>query len=237
MGTSNIEALVFDVFGTVVDWRSSIASEAQKVLTKHGADLDWNAFADNWRKGYAPAMDRVRTGEIPWHNLDDLHRMLLDDLLEDYGVTGIRESDIYRLNQSWHRLTPWPDSVEGLQILKSHFVISTLSNGNFSMLTNMAKFSGLPWDCIISAELAGHYKPDQITYQTACSLLSLPPDKVMMVAAHTGDLEAAKQVGMKTAYVHRPLEFGPNRKIPMPDPSQFDVTAQNFLGLATSLQC
>lgn len=228
---NSIRALTFDVFGTVVDWRGTIIEEGNR----WEIDLDWAAFADDWRAGYQPAMQRVRSGELGWTSIDDLHRTILNDLLPDFGLTGLNEEKLAHLNRVWHRLRPWPDAVEGLTLLKQKYVIATLSNGNVSLLTNMAKNAGLPWDCILSAELAHHYKPDPEAYLAACRLLDLPPEQVLMVAAHEGDLHAAASVGMRTAYVHRPLENGPQRPKPWPQET-FDVMAKDFVDLAEQLQ-
>ena len=230
-----VRALVFDVFGTVVDWRTSIIREGQQLTRTRGIQADWVAFADGWRSGYGPAMNRVRTGELPWTRIDDLHRMILDDLLVEFSITGLSEDEIDHLNRAWHRLMPWPDTVVGLYRLKSRYLISTLSNGNVSLLTNMAKNAGLPWDCVLSAELTGHYKTDPEVYEKAAELLDLPPNRVMMVAAHRGDLVAAKEVGFRTALVHRPLEYGPDRDVDLsPDP-RFDYSAMSFIELAEQM--
>ncbi len=235
MLADTVKALTFDVFGTVVDWRSSIARECAGVGEAKGISVDWEAFADDWRAGYGPSMSRVRSGELPWTTIDKLHRMVLDELLEKFGIPDLSEDETDDLNRAWHRLDPWPDSVEGLARLRGKFVIATLSNGNVALLTNMAKRAGLPWDCILSAELARHYKPDPESYQTAAALLGLPVEQVMMVAAHKGDLRAARAVGLRTAFVPRPDEFGPNREVDTePDPA-FDVVASDFLELADKL--
>ena len=235
MLADTVKALTFDVFGTVVDWRSSIARECAMVGEAKGISADWEAFADDWRAGYGPSMGRVRSGELPWTTIDKLHRMVLDELLEKFEITDLSEDEKDDLNRAWHRLDPWPDSVEGLARLRGKFVIATLSNGNVALLTNMAKRAGLPWDCILSAELARHYKPDPESYETAAALLGLPVDQVMMVAAHKGDLHAARAVGLRTAFVPRPDEFGPNREVDTePDPA-FDVVASDFLELAEKL--
>ena len=228
-------ALAFDVFGTVVDWRSSVIAELEAFGKSHGVEWDWPAFADKWRKGYLPAMDLVRRGELPWTRIDDLHRMILEDLLRDAGITAVSDADVDKLNRAWHRLDPWPDSVAGLTRLKSKFVITTLSNGNVSLLTNMAKRAGLPWDCVISAELFHHYKPDREAYLGCADLLDVPPDELMLVAAHPGDLRAAQQAGLRAAYVTRPLEYGPNQREHGITDGEFDFTATNFLDLADQL--
>jgi 2-haloacid dehalogenase len=228
-------ALAFDTFGTVVDWRTSIIGELDEFGKARGIQRDWQAFADNWRKGYLPAMDRVRKGELPWTKIDDLHRMILDDLLREADVTGISDSDVDHLNRAWHRLAPWPDSVSGLTRLKERFLITTLSNGNLSLLTNMAKRAGLPWDCVISAELFHHYKPDPEAYLGTAELLDVAPGELMLVAAHPGDLRAARETGLMTGYVARPLEYGPNQRPHRFDDDEFDVTATDFLDLAAQL--
>ncbi|MBI1297846.1 haloacid dehalogenase type II [bacterium] len=233
---SQVSALTFDVFGTVVDWRTSIIREGQLLSLRKGIDVDWPRFADAWRAGYAPAMQQVRSGELPWLKIDQLHRRILDGLLDEFGLRGLTEPELDDLNCAWHRLIPWPDAVLGLHRLKADYVIATLSNGNVSLLTHMAKNTGLPWDCILSAELVGHYKPDAEVYLKAADLLGLPPEQVMMVAAHKGDLHAARAVGMRTAYVPRPLEYGPNGDADLtPDP-EFDVVANDFIELTQKLR-
>ena len=232
-----VNALVFDVFGTVVDWRSSIIREGQLLGQRKGIDVDWVAFADAWRAGYQPAMKRVRSGQIPWTNIDGLNRLILDDLLRQFGIRGLTEAEIDHFNRAWHRLWPWPDSVGGLHRLSRGYIVSTLSNGNVSLLTNMAKYAGLPWDCILSAELFAHYKPDPEVYAGAARLLGPAPAQVMMVAAHVDDLVAARKVGLRTALVTRPLEYGPRRKA---DTAQdgagiADFIASDFMDLATQL--
>jgi len=220
---TSTNALVFDVFGTVVDWRGSVIREGQLLGQRKGIKADWVAFADAWRGGYQPAMQRVRSGQIPWTNIDGLNRLILNDLLVQFNIKGLSEAEIDHFNRAWHRLWPWPDSVGGLHRLSAGFIVSTLSNGNVSLLTNMAKYAQLPWDCILSAELFGHYKPDPEVYLGAAKLLGPAPAQVMMVAAHVDDLTAAKKVGLKTALVTRPLEYGPQRKAD---------TAQDGVGIA-----
>jgi 2-haloacid dehalogenase len=235
LDVSQVKALTFDVFGTVVDWRGSIVRDCTKFGAERGINVDWATFADTWRSAYRPSMDRVRRGELPWTNLDTLHRMVLDELLVKFGISGLSEADIDHLNRVWHRLDPWPDAVEGLTRLRRRFVLATLSNGNVALLTNMAKYGGLPWDCILSAELAQHYKPDAETYLTAAALLGLRPEQVMMVAAHKDDLRAAQRVGLKAAFVTRPYERGPDHTPDVsPDPG-FDVNASDFNDLAGKL--
>jgi 2-haloacid dehalogenase len=232
---NSVKALTFDVFGTVVDWHGSIIREGQLLAANKGYDVDWAKFAISWRAGYGPAMNKVRNGEMPWTKIDDLHRMILDDLVEEYNLTGMSEAELVHFNEAWHRLSPWPDTVSGLNKLKSKYVITTLSNGNVSLLTHMAKNGGLPWDAILSAELSGHYKPDPEAYLKAADLLSLKPEQVMMVAAHPSDLRAAARTGLKTAYVIRPLERGPGRPVNRNLDGEFDYTAEDFNDLARQL--
>ena len=231
---SNIRALAFDVFGTVVDWRSTIIREGEELGRARGLDVDWPGFAEAWRDGYAPAMDRVRRGELPWMNIDELHRRNLDALLERFEVQGLGESEREAFNRVWHRLDPWPDSVAGLARLKAKFTITTLSNGNVALLVNMAKRAGLPWDVVLSSELIGHYKPDREVYLRAAGLLGLSPSEVMMVAAHKYDLRAAAEAGLRTAFVPRPLEW-PGRRIDLAYEDSFDVNAADFCDLAAQL--
>lgn len=232
----DVRALTFDVFGTVVDWRGSIIRQLRRFARERGAKLDAAAFADAWRGAYAPSMDRVRRGDLPWTTIDALHRGALDELLDRHGLGNLGEVDRDWLNRCWHRLDPWPDSRRGLAALKRRFVLATLSNGNIALLTNMAKYARLPWDCVLSAELAGHYKPDPEAYLTAVRLLGLEPRQVMMVAAHAYDLHAAAALGLRTALVERPLEFGPVGTSDRPDPA-FDVNASDLLDLARRLGC
>jgi 2-haloacid dehalogenase len=230
-----VQALVFDTFGTVVDWRGSIIAEGGAWSQAKGLSIDWARFADRWRNGYAPAMEKVRKGELPWTKLDALHRMLLDDLLREFEIKGLTEEEKDHWNRVWHRLKPWPDSVAGLARLKKKFTIAPLSNGNVSLLDDMAKNAGLPWDLILSAELARHYKPDREAYLTAVELLSLKPEQVMMSAAHRGDLDAARSFGLRTAFIHRPNEYGPTRHADTAKQGDFDIVAGDILDLASKM--
>jgi 2-haloacid dehalogenase len=196
--------LAFDVFGTVVDWHGSIAREMAALHPQ----VDGHAFALAWRAGYRPAMQRVMSGDLGWTRIDELHRLILDDLLPQFGLAHLDEAQRRHLNRVWHRLDPWPDSVEGLARLKTRFTICTLSNGNIGLLTDMAKRAALPWDCILSAEVFRKYKPDPDTYLGVAKVFDVPPAEVMLVAAHHDDLAAARACGLQTAYVERPLEFG-----------------------------
>ena len=231
-----MKALIFDVFGTVVDWRGSLIEEGDRLARARGLTVDWAAFADAWRSGYAPAMDRVRRGELPWTNIDSLHRAILEELLVRFGIHGLGEVEKDHFNRAWHRLQPWKDSVEGLARLKTRHVIGTLSNGNVALLVNMAKNAGLPWDVILSAELFQHYKPDPEVYLGAVRLLGLEPGDVMLVAAHRRDLDAAARCGLRTGYVRRPLEFGPPARAQASEP-RFDLNAGDIIELAAQLGC
>lgn len=199
------KVLAFDVFGTVVDWHGSIAKEAARLKLP----VDPNAFASAWRDGYKPAMTRVRSGELGWTKIDDLHRMILDQVLSHFGIDYLSEEQKRDLNFIWHRLDPWEDSVEGLARLKKQFMIVTLSNGNLSLLADMAKNAKLPWDLILCAEVFRHYKPDPETYLGVAATFDIKPEEVMLVAAHKDDLQAANKLGLQTAFIERPLEFGP----------------------------
>jgi len=231
----SVKALVFDVFGTVVDWRASVGRQVEALARQKGARVDGAAFADAWRAQYAPSMNRVRTGELPWTKLDDLHRMVLDRILPEFELAGLSEAETAVLNRAWHRLEPWPDVVAGLTRLKKRFIIAPLSNGNIALMTNLARHAGLPWDCILGAELVRHYKPDREVYESAAALLGLTLPEVMMVAAHLGDLRAAKAVGLRTAFVVRPREFGPTRTPDLQPDGSVDVSARDFEDLARQL--
>ncbi len=229
------KALVFDTFGTVVDWRGSIIAEGTAWGKAHGVDIDWARFADRWRSGYGPAMNKVRKGELPWTKLDALHRMILDQLLPEFNITGLSEEEKDHWNRVWHRLKPWPDSVAGLARLKKKYTIATLSNGNVGLLNDMAKNAGLPWDTILSAELARHYKPDREVYLMAADLLGLKPEETMMVAAHSGDLRAARECGLATGFIHRPNEYGVGGRADKAAPGDWDVVSSDMLDLATKM--
>jgi len=229
------KALVFDVFGTVVDWRTSVAREVEDLARRKGLRVDGVAFADAWRAGYAPTMDRVRKGELPWTKLDRLHRMILEGIVAGFGLGGLSEGERDSLNRAWHRLQPWPDAVPGLTRLKRTFIIAPLSNGNISLMTDMAKHAGLPWDCILGAELVRHYKPDPEVYRSAAEFLDVTPAEVMMVAAHLRDLRAAKAEGLRTAFVVRHDEFGPHGHPDLAADDSVDIMARSFDDLANRL--
>lgn len=230
-----IRMLVFDVFGTVVDWRSSVIAEGEQLGSTKGIKVDWVAFADAWRRIYRPYMDKVQNGELPWTKLDVLHRMMLDATLAKFSITDLNEDEKQHFNRVWHRLKGWPDAVSGLERLKSRYVIATLSNGNISLLTNMAKFAGLPWDCILSAENVQRYKPDPAVYLLAPQLFDLKPEQVMMVAAHEHDLQSARKHGLRTAFIHRPHEHGPGKPAARPATAAYDIVADDFLDMAAQL--
>jgi 2-haloacid dehalogenase len=234
---SDVQALLFDVFGTVVDWRSSIIEDLSKFGAAKGLKADWTAFADDWRGLYQPAMDEVREGRRPWTILDVLHRESLDKLLVKHGVSGLSEADKDHVNRVWHRLKPWPDAVEGLTRLKSRYIIGTLSNGNVGLLTRMAKHGRLPWDVILGAETARAYKPQPAAYLGSAELLNLEPGQVMLVAAHNGDLAAAAKVGLRTAFAARPTEHGPHQSRDLKPERDWDVVTDSFTGLAKAMGC
>lgn len=225
--------LAFDVFGTVVDWHGSIVREVQALYP----EVDADAFATAWRAGYQPAMQRVRSGELGWTLIDDLHRMVLDGLLPRFGLSHLGEDEREHLNRVWHRLDPWPDTVAGLARLKTRHTVCTLSNGNIGLLTNMAKRAGLPWDCVLSAEVFRAYKPDPRTYLGVAGVFRVPPAQVMLVAAHQDDLAAARACGLATAYVERPLEFGAARPKDVSPDAANSWHARDFLHLADQLGC
>jgi 2-haloacid dehalogenase len=230
---NDIKILAFDVFGTVVDWHGSIAREVNRLnLGINGSD-----FALAWRMGYKPAMQRVMSGDLGWTLLDDLHRLILDEILAQFEVTYLTGQQKRHLNKIWHRLEPWPDSVEGLTRLKSKYMICTLSNGNLGLLANMAKHAGLPWDCILSAEVFKKYKPDPATYLGVAEVFDVTPDEVMLVAAHYDDLAGARACGLRTAYIERPMEYGPSQvKDVSPDPEN-TLHAESIVHLANLLEC
>jgi len=232
-----LKAVTFDVFGTVVDWRTSIEREVGSLAVKKQFVVDGERFADAWRKLYQPSMKKVRDGEIPWTVLDDLHRTNLLEVLEAFGIDQLSEGEIEHLNRAWHRLDPWPDAVAGLQRLKQHYIIGTLSNGNVALIVNMAKFSGLPWDVVLGAEIAGHYKPQPEAYLKSAEILGLEPRECMLVAAHNGDLAAAGLCEFQTAFVPRPTEHGSEQTTDLAAEYDCDLVAGDFIELAQILGC
>lgn len=230
---ANTQVLAFDIFGTVVDWHGSIVRELQALYPA----VDGNAFALAWRAGYQPAMARVRSGELGWTRIDELHRLILDDLLPKFGLSHLSEVERVHLNRVWHRLDAWPDTVAGLLRLKKRFIICSLSNGNLGLLTNMAKRAGLPWDCVLSAEVFRAYKPDPATYLGAAQVFDLAPHQVMLCAAHHDDLAAARHCGLRTAYIERPLEFGAKQPKDVSPHAGNDLHARDIHALADLLGC
>ena len=233
----DVQALLFDVFGTVVDWRGSIIAEMTRFGADKGLKADWVAFTDDWRGLYQPAMEEVRSGRRAWTILDVLHRESLDKLLEKHAITGLSEADKDHVTRVWHRLQPWPDTVEGLRRLKTRYIIGTLSNGNVGLLTRMAKHAGLPWDVVLGAETARAYKPLPQAYLASAELLNLAPSQVMLVAAHNGDLAAAAGCGLRTAFVARPAEYGPHQKRDFKADRDWDVVTDSFTALAKAMGC
>ncbi|MDA8574744.1 haloacid dehalogenase type II [Alphaproteobacteria bacterium] len=236
---SAVRALFFDVFGTVVDWRSSISEFGAAMATAENwkLQIDWTEFAEAWRAEYAPSMVEVKSGRRPYARLDILHRENLDRIIPRFGLDGLDESQRQALNLAWHKLHPWADSVPGLTRLKRQFILATMSNGNTALMVNMAKHAGLPWDCILGAEPAQHYKPDPETYLTGADWLNLPPSECMMVAAHNSDLAAARALGFKTAFIARPTEYGPAQAADLAAAEAWDFIAGSMTELADQLHC
>jgi len=235
-----VKALVFDVFGTVVDWRSGVARDARAFLGRHGkAGVDPHAFADAWRRRYQPAMEQVRAGHRPFTRLDVLHRENLDGVLRDHGLdpAAIEAEELDWLNRAWHRLDPWPDTIPGLLRLRARHFLAPLSNGNILLLANMAKRAGIPWDAVLGAEVAQAYKPQREAYTRTAEVLALAPSEVALVAAHNGDLAAARKAGLRTAFVLRPTEHGPQQATDTRAESEWDVVAGSFEELAERLGC
>jgi 2-haloacid dehalogenase len=234
---ANVQACVFDTFGTVVDWRGSVIAEATSWGKAKGLNINWAELADSWRMGYVPAMEKVRKGEIPWTKLDDLNRMTLEDVLRQYKIEGMSEEEKTNWAHVWRRLKPWPDSIEGLGRLKKKYIISPLSNGNVALMITMAKVRGLPWDLILGSDLVKHYKPDREMYLSAPFYLDLKPEEVMMCAAHIPDLQAARSYGLRTDFIYRPNEYG-GGPIGVPDkakPGDFDVVSESIIDLAQQM--
>ena len=234
---TQIKALLFDVFGTVVDWRSCVRAEIEQIAQKYGARVDAAQMADAWRARYQPAMEDIRQHKRPFEILDILHRENLDHVLASFGLEEVSEADRAALNLCWHRLQGWPDSAEGLKALKRRFILATHSNGNIALIVNMAKTADLSWDVVLGAEVTGYYKPRPEAYDKACAALGLPNEACMMVAAHNDDLAAARQQGMRTAFVCRPTEHGPNQTKDLEPAEDWDYTASSFIDLASQLKC
>jgi 2-haloacid dehalogenase len=231
-----VQALAFDTYGTVVDWRDSVLAELAAFGVARGLDVDWTTFLAEWKAGYRPGMDRVNRGEWPWTTVETIYRRRLEELLPRHGIDALGEADLTRLTQAWWRLHPWPDAVPGLRRLRARFILSPLSNGSFAGMVHLARFAALPWDCIITAENARCYKPRPEVYRTAVRLLGLRPGEVMMVAAHNYDLAAARACGLRTAFVPRPTEHGPGQTTDLVPEANWDVVAADFLDLARRLE-
>lgn len=234
---SRIKAMFFDVFGTVVDWRASIAGEVAALAGSKGWSVDPYAFADAWRGRYQPSMEPIRRGESPYVRLDVLHRRSLEQVLAEFGLDGLDEAELVHLNKAWHRLTPWPDSVPGLTRLKTKFILATMSNGNVALMLGMAKNAGLPWDMILGSEPARNYKPVPSVYLTGADWLDLEPGEILMTAAHNSDLAAARDLGFRTAFIARPSEHGPNQTKDVEAEQAWDHVAGSMEDLASQLGC
>ena len=228
------KALFFDIFGTIVDWRTSIAREAEAILAPLGKTLDWPAFADAWRDEYQRGMEEVRSGQIAFARLDVIHRRNLGRILPRFGLTALDEATLKHLNLAWHRLDGWADSAPGLLRLRQKFRVAPVSNGNISLMADLARRTSFIWDAILGAEVAGDYKPKPRVYLSACEAMGFTPGECMMVAAHAGDLRAAKDCGLQTAFIPRPGEHGPGKGETAP-PADVDVVARDLLALADAL--
>ena len=234
---TQIKALLFDVFGTVVDWRSCVSAEIEHIAKKYGAEVNASEMADAWRARYQPAMEEIRQNKRSFEILDILHRENLDHVLASFGLDEVSEADRAALNLCWHRLQGWPDSAEGLKALKRRFILATQSNGNIALMVNMAKAADLSWDVVLGAEVTGYYKPRPEAYDRACAALGLPNEACMMVAAHNDDLVAARQQGMKTAFVCRPTEHGPGQTKDLKPAENWEYIATSFIDLSSQLKC
>jgi 2-haloacid dehalogenase len=237
-GLGAVRALLFDTFGTVVDWRTGVAREAAGFLRRHSHPGDPERFADEWRALYQPAMEVIRRGDRPFTRLDVIHRENLDRVLGSWNLDpgSFDPVELDELNRAWHRLDPWPDSIEGLRRLRHRFLVAPLSNGNIALLTNMAKRAGLPWDCILGAEVVRAYKPQPIAYLGTADVLGLRPEECMMVAAHNDDLAAARAARLRTALVLRPTEHGPSQTTDLSAEGPWDLVVDDFVNLVTALE-
>jgi 2-haloacid dehalogenase len=238
MSIDNVKAIVFDTFGTISDWRSSIAREGEIVARNKGLkDFDGDAFARAWRAGYRPGMKPVISGEREWTPIDVIHRERLDEILPQFGLDMLNEDERDHLNRAWHRINPWPDSIPGLLRLKKKFLIAPLSNGSLTLLASMAKRAGIPWDFVFSSDMHKAYKRDPRVYQNAIALLGMDPHEVMMGAAHNDDLEAARAQGMRTAYINRPTEYGVDQSKDFEATSDWDIITDSAEGVADAMGC
>ncbi len=231
----SVKAILFDVFGTTVDWRSSIIAALERFGSDNGLSSDWEDTADRWRAGFRDLQGRITQGEREWITMDQIHREVLGGLLRELGAPDLPESEVAHLNRAWRRLKPWADTVEGLALMKRKHIIGTLSNGNLSMLVSLSKRGGLPWDCVLSTGMFGSYKPNPQVYLGAVRILDAEPEEVMMVAAHAYDVDGARASGLRTAYVFRPDEFGPGKGENPGDTSRFDMSVSSFVELAERL--
>lgn len=236
MPFTGLAAVIFDTYGTVVDWRGSVIAEGEALARKKGIEgVDWSAFTDAWQASYRPYIDEVISGKRPWTSNDALQRLRLDEIIAEFKIAGLSEADRDEFNRAWHRLRPWPDSIPGLKRIKAKYPIGSFSNGNFQLLANMARHSGLPWDFIISSDMFRHYKPEPEIYLGAIALLGGEPARVMLVAAHNYDLANARKHGMKTAFVRRPTMFGPNQKRELKAEDDWDIVTDSIEGVADAL--
>ncbi len=236
-----VKAIAFDVFGTLVDWYGSLVREGESLAARTGLEVDWHQLAEDWRAGYGPAMQKVNEGLVPWETIDFLHGQILEELMPRFGLAGLSPGDVHEFNLAWHRLDAWPDVHEGLTRLRDKYILAPLSNGNVSLLVDLARFNGWNWDCVLSSELAGKYKPDPVVYLTAARLLGLAPHEVLMVAAHSSDLEGARNAGLRTGFLSRPREFGQVELIEqelqaMARTQDFDLYVSDLDDLAVQLE-
>lgn len=235
--TSQVKALLFDVFGTVVDWRGSITREMQRFGKQHTIDQNWEQFALDWRALYDPSMERIRSGNRDYVKLDELHLENLMQLVPEYSLQSLSATQLNNINQVWHRLQPWPDCLPGLHRLKRQYTLATLSNGNVSLMVNMARNNGLPWDAILGSEPTRAYKPQAEVYLGSIDMLSLQPEECVMVAAHNYDLQAARELGLKTAYINRPYEYGDAQKTDFHATENWDYIGDSMTEIAEQLGC
>ncbi len=236
MSPKDVTAIIFDTYGTVVDWRTTIIAEGRALAERKGIEgIDWEAFTDAWKAAYRPSMDQVISGERPWTTNDRLQRERLDGIVREFGIEGLSEEDLDEFNRAWHRLQPWPDAIPGLQRMKAKVPIGTFSNGSFTLLVNMARHAGLPWDFIISADNFHHYKPDKEIYLGAVELMGGEAADILLVAAHNYDLANARKHGMKTAFVLRPTMFGPNQDTNLEAEDDWDIVTDSIEGVAEAL--
>lgn len=232
-----VKALIFDVQGTATDFRTTVSTVARRLAAGRASDVDWGRFVDDWRRMYRPALDNILAGRRPWLPVDRIYRVALEQLLDTRGLGFFSEAEREQLNFAWQTIEPWPDVVPGLLRLKQRFVLATLSNADVSAVVNISKHHGLPWDAVFAAEMVNTFKPDPRTYQMALRYLGVEPGEAMMVACHKYDLYAARALGMRTAFIARPLEFGADGDVDAAYDTAFDVNARDFMDLATQLSC